>query len=49
MLAVLGGLSGMRTSACRYPRLAPFIMLAIAALMVVTYVPWLSLWILRFV
>ena len=32
-----------------YPGLMPFIALAIAALMVITYVPWLSLWILRFV
>lgn len=32
-----------------YPGLAPFILLAIAALMVVTYVPALSLWILQFV
>ena len=32
-----------------YPGLAPFILLAIAALMVVTYVPAFSLWILQFV
>lgn len=32
-----------------YPGLMPFIALAIAALMVVTYIPQLSLWILRFV
>jgi C4-dicarboxylate transporter DctM subunit len=31
-----------------YPALVPFIVMAIAALMVVTYVPWLSLWMLRF-
>lgn len=32
-----------------YPGLAPFIVAAIGALMVVTYVPGLSLWILRYV
>ena len=32
-----------------YPGLMPFIVAAIGALMVVTYVPALSLWILRFV
>ena len=32
-----------------YPGLMPFIALSIAALMVVTYVPWLSLWILQYV
>src|SRR5205085_4446040 len=32
-----------------YPGLVPFIIVAIGALMVVTYVPGLSLWILRFV
>lgn len=32
-----------------YPGLAPFIALAIAALMVITYIPALSLWIIRFV
>jgi TRAP-type C4-dicarboxylate transport system permease large subunit len=31
-----------------YPGVVPFIAVAIAALMVVTYVPGLSLWILRF-
>lgn len=32
-----------------YPGLAPFIVAALAALMVVTYVPQLSLWILRYI
>ena len=32
-----------------YPGLAPFIALAIAALMLITYIPALSLWILRFI
>jgi C4-dicarboxylate transporter DctM subunit len=32
-----------------YPGLVPFIALAILALMVVTYVPALSLWILQFI
>ena len=32
-----------------YPGLAPFIALAIATLMVVTYVPALSLWILAYI
>ena len=32
-----------------YPGIAPFIAVAIAALMVVTYVPQLSLWILRYI
>ena len=32
-----------------YPGLMPFIVLAIAALMVVTYVPAISLWILQYV
>jgi C4-dicarboxylate transporter DctM subunit len=32
-----------------YPGLVPFIIAAIGALMVVTYIPALSLWILRFV
>ena len=32
-----------------YPGLMPFIVLAIAALMVITYVPSLSLWILKFI
>ena len=32
-----------------YPGLMPFITLAIGALMVITYVPALSLWILKFV
>jgi MFS family permease len=31
-----------------YPGLVPFITAAIAALMVVTYIPWLSLWILKY-
>jgi C4-dicarboxylate transporter DctM subunit len=32
-----------------YPGIAPFIAVAIAALMVVTYLPQLSLWILRYI
>lgn len=32
-----------------YPGLVPFILCAIVALAIVTYIPWLSLWILRFV
>jgi C4-dicarboxylate transporter DctM subunit len=32
-----------------YPGLAPFIAAAIAALLVVTFVPQLSLWILRYI
>jgi C4-dicarboxylate transporter DctM subunit len=32
-----------------YPGLAPFIVLAIAALMLITYIPALSLWILNFI
>ena len=32
-----------------YPGIAPFIAVAIAALMVVTYIPPLSLWILRYI
>ena len=35
-------------SAVLYPGLVPFIVLAIAALMLVTYIPALSLWILRY-
>jgi C4-dicarboxylate transporter DctM subunit len=35
-------------SSVLYPGLAPFIAVAIGALMIVTYVPALSLWILRF-
>ena len=32
-----------------YPGLVPFIVAAIGALMIVTYVPWLSLWILQYI
>ncbi len=31
-----------------YPGLVPFIVAAIGALMIITYVPWLSLWILQY-
>ena len=33
----------------RYPGLVPFILIWIAVLMIVTYVPSLSLWILQFI
>ena len=32
-----------------YPGLVPFIVAAIGALMIITYVPWLSLWILQYI
>ena len=32
-----------------YPGVVPFIVAAVGALMIVTYVPWLSLWILKYI